>query len=61
MVKRNAKELRITAQAYRDMCAYSYDTILKAALNVLADEFDSEAESLEARQNSKDAIGRLTP
>jgi hypothetical protein len=51
MVQRNAQQLRKAAQMYRNMCAYGGDPQLQAALILLADEFESEAGNLEARQN----------
>ena len=46
---------------YRDMCAHGGDPQLQAALILLADEFEREAERLEARQNSNETIDRLAP
>ena len=59
MVQRNAQQLRKVAQMYRDMPAYGGDPQLQAALILSADEFEREAESLEARQNSNETIDRL--
>jgi hypothetical protein len=61
MVQRNAQQLRKAAQMYRDMCAHGGDPQLQAALILLADEFEREAERLEARQNSNETIDRLAP
>jgi hypothetical protein len=56
MRKRNAQQLRTTAQTYRDMCADGDDVRLKAALILLADEFEPEAEILETCQNDDGAM-----
>jgi hypothetical protein len=45
MAKKGAHELREAARNYRDMCADCGDMQLKAALLLLADEFEREAES----------------
>jgi hypothetical protein len=56
MGKKNAQQLREAAQNYRNMCAEGGDPELKAALMLLADEFEREAESPDARENC-DRIG----
>ena len=47
---KNALELRCSAQLYRDMLKNGDDPQLKVALLQLADEFEQEAERLEASQ-----------
>ena len=51
MAEKSPHELRNAPKAYRNMCADGLDPRLKASLELPADEFELEAERLEASQS----------
>jgi hypothetical protein len=61
MAIKNAQQLREAAKIYRGMCARDGDPALKAALMLLADDFEREAKILDARQNSDGTVDPLAP